>query len=299
MAQMYDAFLSYSHLDSSIAQELHADLTAAKLSCFMAEKDISIADRWEGQIRAALRASHQTLLLITPRSCNSTWVLLESGACWVLDKKVVPLLMFVSPEQLPDTIRSYQAKVIETKAQRQQLVAELAAQQPRGAHRGLNVRPDRITFQDVLAELQVFLLRISQQRWTPDLIVGSGRGGIIAAAIIATNLGHKPLRMLDVQFEWRGSKRITTIAGSSLQKSDVYGKKVLVVESTRQAGDTFKLIEAELLAYGPGEIRSFATVWRTGSPSTPDYYAFHLDAIPSEPWDLGFLYSPHDHLIGE
>jgi uncharacterized protein len=299
MARMYDIFLSYAHDDSSIAEEIRTKLASVKLSCFMAEKDIRLSEEWELQIRNALRFSNVVLLLITPRSCNSRWILLESGASWVLQKSIIPLIMFVDASDLPDPIRAYQAKRIETRSEIQELVKELKNRQPRGAYRGGNLAPDRLTFQDILAELEVFLHRITSERWIPDLVIGSGRGGIICAAVIATNLGHKPLRLIDCQFEWRGTRRVTTLDCSSLCREEVAGKKVLVVESTRQTGETYEAIEAELSKHSPSEIRSFVTIWRTRATSEPDYYAFHLDSIPEEPWDLGFLYTPHTHYIDE
>jgi hypothetical protein len=297
VAPNYDIFLSYSHHDVSIAMELRAALATAGFSCFMAEKDVSVSDKWERQVRAALQSSGQVLVLVTPRSCHSNWLLLESGASWILQKKLIPLLMFVTADDLPEPLREYQARIIETKAGVQLLVDELEHQRPRGAHRGQNARPDVFSLQDLLAELEVFLGRITQERWIPDLIVGSGRGGVIVGAIIATNLGHKPLKMVDCQFRWAGSRRITTLDASSLLSDDISNKKVLVVESTRQAGETYKLIAEALAKHSPAEVRSFATIWRTGSPSKPDYYAFSLETIPKEPWGIGFLYSRHDHYM--
>lgn len=297
MAAVYDIFLSYSHHDSSIAKEIYTSLERQGLSCFMAEKDVKVSAKWEKQIREALRCSGQVLILITPRSLNSNWLYLESGASWILQKELIPILMFINPNDLPEPLREYQARTIETKQQIEELVNELGEQRPSGSHRGGNTDPDNFTFQDLHAELNNFLNRITKERWIPDLVIGSGRGGVIVAAIIATNLGHIPLKMIDCQFQWVGSKRSSTIDSKSIIKEDIINKKVLVVESTRQAGETYRLIKKELEKYSPAEIRSFATIWRTDSPSKPDYYAFALDSIPIEPWEIGYMYSKHDHLI--
>jgi len=126
MNEKYDIFLSYSHEDGNIANELYSKLTKAGLRCFMAEKDIAPAEQWENKIRDAIHLAKQILLLITPRSQNSHWVLVESGAAWALKKDLIPVLMFVKPHELIDPVRRYQAHMIETPSEIESLVSSLS-----------------------------------------------------------------------------------------------------------------------------------------------------------------------------
>jgi hypothetical protein len=50
---------------------------------------------------------------------------MEIGAAWALGKSLIPALVQVDPCDLPDPIRRYQARVIETTAQRKALVKEI------------------------------------------------------------------------------------------------------------------------------------------------------------------------------
>ena len=102
-----------------------ADLEKSGLKCFMAEKDIHVATEWQDSIRAALIGSRRVLVLLTPRSINRPWVLMETGAAWALGKALIPALSHVAANELLDPIRRHQARVIETTAQRQSLVNEL------------------------------------------------------------------------------------------------------------------------------------------------------------------------------
>jgi len=122
----FDVFLSYAAGDSAIANELRDDLQSRGLSCFMAEKDIEVATEWQDSIRAALLGSKRILVLLTPRSITRPWVLMETGAAWALGKALIPALSQVDSSNLLDPIRRYQARVIETTAQRRALVNELA-----------------------------------------------------------------------------------------------------------------------------------------------------------------------------
>ena len=113
MTPQYDIFISYSHLDNQLAKSLYSKFNAAGLRCFLAEKDIAAAERWENRIRDALRASQRILLIITPNSKNSPWVLTEAGAAWALGKPLVPALAYVQGRDLitpitfpPSTINS-------------------------------------------------------------------------------------------------------------------------------------------------------------------------------------------------
>ncbi len=124
-SQNYDLFLSYAAADGAVARELKEQLEAVGLRCFMAEKDIGVAMQWEAAIHAALLGSKRVLVLITPRSVNRPWILLETGAAWALKKDLIPALVHVSPQDLVEPLGRYQARVIETTAQRISLVKEL------------------------------------------------------------------------------------------------------------------------------------------------------------------------------
>ena len=123
----FDVFISYTAGDAAIADELRNDLEKNGLKCFMSEKDIQVATEWQESIRAALIGSKRVLVLLTPRSINRPWVLMETGAAWALGKALIPALSHVVANELLDPIRRHQARVIETTAQKQALVNELSS----------------------------------------------------------------------------------------------------------------------------------------------------------------------------
>jgi hypothetical protein len=126
-APKFDIFLSYAAGDSALAAELKELLERKGLKCFMAEKDVAVASEWQGSIRSALLGSKRILLLLTQRSQNRPWVLMETGAAWALGKDLIPALVQINPSDLIDPVRRYQGRVIETTAQRNALVKELAS----------------------------------------------------------------------------------------------------------------------------------------------------------------------------
>ena len=126
MTHQYDIFISYSHHDSQLAESIYSKLNDTGMRCFLAEKDIAAAERWEDRIRDALRASQRILLLITPNSKDSHWVVAESGAAWVLGKPLIPALAYVSTDELITPITSHQARLVHTPEQIENLIHELS-----------------------------------------------------------------------------------------------------------------------------------------------------------------------------
>ncbi len=125
-AQAYDIFISYSHKDESLAGELRDLLAEKGLRCFMSSSDIGTGDLWTETIRNALMSAREILLLITSDSVDTQWVLIEAGAGWALGKRMVPALLKVDPELLPEPIKRRQAQRIDTTESREKLAAEIA-----------------------------------------------------------------------------------------------------------------------------------------------------------------------------
>lgn len=281
MENKYDVFLSYSHLDRHVANELADKLRMAGISCFLAEEDVRAGEQWQSTIRAALQVSERVLLLITPRSKSSKWLLVESGAAWVQGKELIPLMLFVDLDEVTAPLTESQARVIESDSQLQQFLLEL-----RSARRLTSKQPTPpvLTFNDVKATVQEAIEAIHKDRYHPELIVGSGRGGAICAAMFSSYLDNKSLKVVDCSIKGRAESRITRIDDSSLTALDVNGKSILVVETRRQEGKVFSQIKRKLQAEGAGDIRSFVLVLLSSSPSTPDYFGYKLDSVPFLPW---------------
>ncbi|MCL4709099.1 TIR domain-containing protein [bacterium] len=127
MTLQYDIFISYSHRDSQLANSIYSKLKGAGLRCFLAEKDISASELWEDKIREAIRSAQRILLLITPHSKDSHWVVAEAGAAWALGKQLIPALAYVEAKDLITPIASHQARLVHTPEQIESLVRELSA----------------------------------------------------------------------------------------------------------------------------------------------------------------------------
>lgn len=114
----YDVFISYTKADSGLANELREQLVNAKTKVFLAERSISLASRGEPAIRQALQRSRLLVVLITPHSIKSDWVIFEAGAAWALDVPIAAATQYVQPEDMPAALPNYQSKPYETEKER-------------------------------------------------------------------------------------------------------------------------------------------------------------------------------------
>ena len=122
----HDVFLSYSTKDKDIASGLLGDLQHAGLTCFTAEQGLHAGVVWTQSLRDAIGSSRIGLLLLTPHSMQSSWVMCEVGALWALGKPIVPALIGATIADAPDILTAFQAKPIESESQRQTFIRDLA-----------------------------------------------------------------------------------------------------------------------------------------------------------------------------
>jgi hypoxanthine phosphoribosyltransferase len=274
----FDIFLSYSHLDSNIAQELREKFLASGLTCFMAERSLEVGEQWIAQVREAIRESENILILITPRSVNSKWVYMEVGAAWMENKRIIPLTQFVDISGLPELIKNLQAKSIETEKEKLSLVYELISR------KGVTA-PVKVSFEFIIDKIRLAKSLMDKDRFQPNLFIGLGRGGAICAGIFASHFGFHALKVIDCQYSGIGDNRIPILDDSSLTKKTISGKNVLVIEWARQSGKTYKLSKEKILLLKPASLKSYALFW-TGNRNPPDYFGVHTDAVPNNPWSI-------------
>lgn len=97
-------FISYSSHDKWVAGRIARDLQERGIEIFLAEKSISAGDSIPQSITDNLRSCDEVLLLLTPTSAASQWVLIELGGALALGKRVVPVLYHVQSGSVPQAI---------------------------------------------------------------------------------------------------------------------------------------------------------------------------------------------------
>jgi len=120
---MKQVFISHSTKDYELAKELKDHLEGHGTSVFMAPSSIPPGAKWNNEILTRLRESSVVLLVATKDSCESKFVNQEIGGSLAMDKKLVPILCGITPEELPGWAKEFQA--VEMKEDRASVRAAL------------------------------------------------------------------------------------------------------------------------------------------------------------------------------
>ena len=97
-------FVSHSSKDKWAARRIAKDLEELGAEVFLDEKDITTGDSIDAAIRQHLKASDHFLILLSPASMGSQWVLIELGGALALEKRIVPILLYVGANEVPSAI---------------------------------------------------------------------------------------------------------------------------------------------------------------------------------------------------
>ena len=116
------------------------------------------------------------------------------------------------------------------------------------------------------------------QSWQPDLVVGIARAGVIPGAVVAS--------ILRTDFASITLKRSREGEAPSLISRPTLsprGRKVLLVDSTCESGDTIRLALSALREEGAAAVKTAVTI-KTGAYQ-PDFAALQNPSFVILPWD--------------
>jgi len=134
---------------------------------------------------------------------------------------------------------------------------------------------NNLTWQELEYELKALQDKID---YSPDVIVGIVRGGLVPARMLSSYLNIKDLFCLNVKKI--GSKRqVTTIINE-----DIRGKNVLLVEDMLETGKS--LIVAKQYLEGKGAIVKTACLYTMPiSEIKPSYFIKEVTSAVEFPWE--------------
>lgn len=97
-------FLSHSSQDKWIASRISRELQERGFETFLDAKDIQTGDAIDESIRSHLRDCDEILMLLSPPALASPWVLIEIGGAMALGIRLVPILLHVGANELPQPL---------------------------------------------------------------------------------------------------------------------------------------------------------------------------------------------------
>lgn len=141
---------------------------------------------------------------------------------------------------------------------------------------------NEVTFESMQCELVTWaafhsrcrrlVTKIRQSAFTPDLIVGIGRGGCPPARVVADFLGIMDLASFKIE-HYRGAKPDVAAVVKYPLAASIEGRDVLLVDDVTDSGDTFDAAFAHLTERGtPRMIKSAVLDHKVISRYEPDYF---------------------------
>jgi len=105
-------FISHSSRDRWAAKRISDDLNRLGVDTFLDEKDIETGETIDESIGVHLKECDECLILLSPSSLNSHWVLIEIGGAKALGKRLVPILLHIGVNDMPNPIAKHLARDI-------------------------------------------------------------------------------------------------------------------------------------------------------------------------------------------
>jgi hypothetical protein len=105
----YRVFISHATADKWMARVLCEKLEAIGVETFRDDRDIDGGDHIPARLRQEIDRADELLVLLTPNSVNRPWVLLEIGAAWHRDMRIVALLYNATAEVIPAILQPRKA----------------------------------------------------------------------------------------------------------------------------------------------------------------------------------------------
>lgn len=106
---MTQVFISYSTQDEQIAQDIHTALNQVGAEPFLASVSLQPGVNWTQEIFNNLKAAKWVFFIATQASCASPAVQQELGASLSQNKHIIPILIDISPSELPGWVAQHQA----------------------------------------------------------------------------------------------------------------------------------------------------------------------------------------------
>jgi hypothetical protein len=101
-AGYHSCFISYAHQDEAFAEQLHADLQQAGVTCWFAPHDMKIGDKIRPTIDRSIHAHDKLLLILSQNSIDSDWVEKEVETAFERESQSKQLALF--PIRLDETV---------------------------------------------------------------------------------------------------------------------------------------------------------------------------------------------------
>src|SRR5262245_2074024 len=101
-------FISHSHEDNELVRDLVRRLGDAGLQPFVDFTELPVGPDWKKTVREQIRSADAVLILITPATLKSPWMMTELGMAEGFERIIVPVTAGLKSRDLPAPLQTYQ-----------------------------------------------------------------------------------------------------------------------------------------------------------------------------------------------
>jgi len=160
------------------------------------------------------------------------------------------------------------------------------------SHDNLLIR--NLTWLEIDAMDHELALKVKQDQYEPDVIIGLVRGGMIPAVHLSHLLKVRltyPLWVKRTESDDAYSNRIQPLIKGGEYLGDIQAKRILVVDEVTNSGETLEAVKDYLWKVDPLEIKTATLVWNSkiapeGMVKPPSNYNVHITEVwVNFPWE--------------
>jgi hypoxanthine phosphoribosyltransferase len=147
----------------------------------------------------------------------------------------------------------------------------------------------RFGWKQVAALVRKMLAEMQSQGYEPDLVLGVGRGGSILAGMLAGNLGHLPLAVLDTVIDHsEGISKVTFRFPDSCPT--LHDQRLLVVVGELYSGEDLRHAIEFVRQRHPHEVKTASLLTHPAASVRPDFIGLESSKPLSAPWRISDQY---------
>lgn len=144
---------------------------------------------------------------------------------------------------------------------------------------------DRLSWRVVERSITQVINEMRRNHYEPDVIVGVGRGGAIVAGMLAGNLGHVPLVVLDTILDRRNHVSEVRLRYPELIPK-LHGQRVLVCVGELYSGEDLKTGTRVIRKLRPREIKTMSLFSHPATSVEPDFVGRQTRRPLDAPWRI-------------
>lgn len=150
---------------------------------------------------------------------------------------------------------------------------------------------DRVSWRKAEKLITQVLHQIDESRFTPDIVIGFGRGGALLAAVLVTNLpGRGERRVPLVCIDTIGNPDLDVPESCTVVEPttppEIEGKNVLIVVAELYTGNDMRAAMRYVRRHQPAEFRSACLLWGPTASAGADYWGQKTKGAPRAPWRM-------------